>query len=246
MNTNIFAHRGASGYAPENTMPAFQLAYEQGANGIETDVQLSKDGVPVLIHDETLKRTTNGTGYVKDYTVEELKQLDAGKWFSPKYAGITIVTLEQFLQWGKSKNLLFNIELKNDTINYEKLEQTVYDAVLKYNLLDQTIFSTFNAKSVERMNQIDPHAEVAFLTSSNKRHLLKDVINMGGNALHIHYRLLTERLVKKCKDLHIPLRVYTINRPQQMKRCYKLQCDGIFTDYPDIALTERKAFQSNE
>lgn len=111
--TKIIAHRGSSALAPENTMAAFELAYEQGAEGIETDVHLTKDNIPVLIHDENVKRTTNSTGYIKDYTFDQLKQFDAGSWFSVKYAGSTIISLEEFLNWFQDKALCLNIELKN-------------------------------------------------------------------------------------------------------------------------------------
>ena len=109
METKIYAHRGASKYAPENTMPAFQLALDMNADGIETDVQLTKDGVPILIHDEKLKRTTTGSGYVKDYTLEELQQLDAGSWFDATFTGTKLITLEQLLQWIKPTYLLLNL-----------------------------------------------------------------------------------------------------------------------------------------
>src|SRR5690625_7581403 len=113
MSNAIFAHRGASKYAPENTMAAFKFAYELGAEGIETDVQLTKDNIPVLIHDERVKRTTNGTGYIKDLTWNQVKQLDAGSWFSKKFTGAGIISLDEFLQWIQFKPLYLNIELKN-------------------------------------------------------------------------------------------------------------------------------------
>src|SRR5690625_5400798 len=162
--TKIFAHRGASQFAPENTMPAFQLAYELGAEGIETDVHLTKDLVPVLIHDEKLKRTTNGYGYVKDYTFNELKNFDAGSWFSDKFAGTSIISLDQFLKWIKSKSLFLNIELKNSKINDPRIEKIVYELIVYYHLQDRTILSTFNKNSVKRMKQFSD-IEIALLTS---------------------------------------------------------------------------------
>ncbi len=108
----IYAHRGASKAAPENTMPAFELAAKQGADGIETDVQLTKDQIPVLIHDENVRRTTDGIGFVQDYTYKELQELDAGSWFSSTYSNTTIPTLDQLLAWNKKKKLKLNIELK--------------------------------------------------------------------------------------------------------------------------------------
>ncbi len=129
MATNIFAHRGASGYAPENTMAAFQLAYWQGADGIETDVHLTKDNIPVLMHDERVNRTTDGSGFIQGYTLHQLKQLDTGSWFSPKFTGSRVVTLDEFLVWIRDKALYLNIELKNNKIDYKNLETIVYDKI---------------------------------------------------------------------------------------------------------------------
>ncbi|MBB6455344.1 glycerophosphoryl diester phosphodiesterase [Salirhabdus euzebyi] len=236
MKTKIYAHRGASRYAPENTMPAFQLAYEMKADGIETDVQLTKDGVPVLIHDENVRRTTNGTGFVEDYTLEEIKQLDAGSWFSSKYAGTSIVTLEELLQWAKPKQLLLNIELKNNVIEYKKLEQKVYQLLFTYDLLDRTVISSFNPKSIEKFKKIDRNVNIAFLTSTKIRRLANFTKLLGASGIHIKYRILSTHLVGECQKHGLDLRVYTVNRPAQIVRCYKLGCTAIFTDVPDIAV----------
>ncbi|WP_036688189.1 glycerophosphodiester phosphodiesterase [Paucisalibacillus globulus] len=246
MITKIIAHRGASKLAPENTMYAFVLAYKLGAEGIETDVQLTKDDVPVLIHDETVKRTTNSSGYVKDFTYEELKRLDAGSWFSPEFCDARIITLEEFLKWIKPKDLCINIELKNNKIEYNNLETIVYDMLKHHRLLERTTLSTFNPNSVKRLVKYQNNIEIAFLTSKRNPNLVEYAKNLGANALHVKYRLVNQQLMEQAQKQNMPVRVYTVNKFKRMAHCYHLNCDGIFTDVPYKALTFRKVFQFNK
>ncbi|WP_327084777.1 glycerophosphodiester phosphodiesterase [Thalassobacillus devorans] len=239
----IYAHRGASKLAPENTMPAFELAYHAGADGIETDVQLTKDGIPILIHDENVRRTTNGTGFVQDYTYKELKKLDAGSWFSSKFSDTPIVTLDEFLDWVQDKSMFLNIELKNNVIPYKHLEQTVYDHLKKYQLLEQTVISSFNASSMERMKDIDPNISTALLSSKKIPELPGHLKRIGVTGFHTKYRLLNSNLAKTCRKHNLALRIYTVNRPTQMKKCFKLKCDGVFTDVPHLAMEYRELYE---
>ncbi|ASN05352.1 glycerophosphodiester phosphodiesterase [Virgibacillus necropolis] len=236
MSTKIIAHRGASKLAPENTLPAFQLAYDLGADGIETDVQLTKDQVPILIHDERLKRTTNGFGYVKDYTYQELKQLDAGSWFSISYANTPLLSLEEFLIWIKDKPLCLNIELKNNKIDYKDLEKMVYTMLIDYQLLNRTTLSSFNPKSIKRMKKIDKRIDSAFLTSRRRKDLVAYAKSLGAHAIHVKYPLLSRKLVDRCNKEEIAIRIYTVNKALHIKRCFNLNCDGIFTDVPGKAI----------
>ncbi|RKQ38013.1 glycerophosphodiester phosphodiesterase family protein [Oceanobacillus halophilus] len=236
MATSIFAHRGASKYAPENTLPAFDLAYKMKANGIETDVQLTKDNIPIIIHDEKLNRTTNGIGFVNELTLSEIKKLDAGSWFSKKYSNTRLLTLEELLEWIKHKPLYLNIELKNNKIDYKNLEQMVFDMLENYHLLERTILSTFNPNSVARMKEMNHLTGIAFLTSKRNKNLVDDAKKLGANALHIKYKLLNQAFVQKCHQENMNVRVYTINKVPSMKRCFDYDCDGIFTDVPDIAV----------
>lgn len=235
MKTMIIAHRGASRSAPENTMPAFELAYEMGAQAIETDVHLTKDQVPVLIHDETVKRTTNGKGSVKDLTFKELEALDAGSWFDPSFSGARILSLDAFLQWAKDKPLHLNIELKNNKIDYPRLEEIAYEHVAHCQLLHRTIFSTFNPDSVKRLNRYKGEVEIAYLTS-RERHLLKKAAELNVDALHIKYSQLKPGLAASCHDQGLALRIYTVNRPSRLVRCFKENCDAVITDVPRDAL----------
>ncbi|WP_369797407.1 glycerophosphodiester phosphodiesterase [Paucisalibacillus sp. EB02] len=241
--TKIIAHRGASKLAPENTMYAFELGYKLGAEGIETDVQLTKDNIPVLIHDETVKRTTSGTGYVKDYTYEELSKLDAGSWFSPEFRNARIITLEEFLVWIKPKDLYINIELKNNKIDYKNLESIVYNMLKTHRLLERTTLSTFNPNSVKRLVTYQNNIEIAFLTSKKYPNLVEYARKLGANALHVKYRLVNQQLMEQAYEKNMPVRVYTVNKYKPMMHCFNQGCDGIFTDVPYKALTFRKVFQ---
>ncbi|MFA1821607.1 glycerophosphodiester phosphodiesterase [Virgibacillus oceani] len=243
LKTKIIAHRGASKYAPENTMPAFDLAYKMGVEEIETDVQLTKDDVPVLIHDEHVKRTTNGNGYVKNLTYKELKNLDAGGWFAQKFKGTRILSLHEFLKWAENKPLYLNIELKNNKIDYKHLESIVYEMIYHYQLLNRTTISTFNPNSIKRLKRYNTDIEIAFLTSKRLENLIDHTQRLGGNAVHVKYRLLNTALVQESKQKNTPLRVYTVNRKIRIIRCLKHQVEGIFTDVPDKAQTIRNYIQ---
>lgn len=129
----IIAHRGASKYAPENTMAAFKIAYDDGADAIETDVHLTKDFVPIIMHDEDVKRTTNGKGLIKDLTYNQISSLDNGSWFNKSFSNERIPTLEKFLQWAYKKNIRINLELKNNKIDYPYLETIVYEQLVTFN-----------------------------------------------------------------------------------------------------------------
>ncbi|WP_330218283.1 glycerophosphodiester phosphodiesterase [Ornithinibacillus contaminans] len=243
LTTKIIAHRGASKLAPENTMFAFELAYKLGAEGLETDVQLTKDHIPVLIHDETLTRTTNGRGYVKDYTYKELLRLDAGSWFSREFKQAKLLSLEQFLVWIKPKDLSLNLELKNNKIDYHQLESIVYNMLKEHKLIKRTTLSTFNPNSVKRLSELDNDIEIAFLTSKKNINLIEYASSLGANAIHIKYRLLNRQLQEQALANNMPIRVYTINKYKQMMNCYEHQVAGIFTDVPHKALTFRNVYQ---
>lgn len=228
--------------APENTMPAFQLAYELKVDSIETDVQLTKDNIPVLIHDETVDRTTDGTGFIKDLTYEQLLHLDAGSWFNQKYAKTPIISLQQFLQWVKQKPLHLNIELKNNKIDYKHLESIVYEMLKDFKVIDRTTLSTFNPKSVKRLNAECKGVEIAFLRSKRKGNLVQAANDLGANAIHVNYKLLNKKLMIQSNQYNMPVRIYTVNKVRHMLRCYHLKCHGIFTDIPDRAIKTRKLF----
>jgi glycerophosphoryl diester phosphodiesterase len=243
VRSKIIAHRGASKYAPENTMPAFELAYQMDADGIETDVQLTKDKIPILIHDENLTRTTNGSGMVKDYTLEELKMLDAGSYFSRKFRGVSLLTLNEFLEWAKDKALYLNLELKNNKIAYKDLELKVLEAVYNYQLEDWTILSSFNSNSVKKLRKLDNQIDIAFLWSKKtSEDLVSYAKELGASSLHLHKRLGHDFLLQSAKEEKLPVRIFTVNRTTHLKMFVQKKIAGIMTDVPDRAIKIRNRY----
>ncbi|MFC4388599.1 glycerophosphodiester phosphodiesterase [Gracilibacillus marinus] len=244
MHTLIYAHRGASKEAPENTMPAFELAYQSGADGIEVDVQLTKDNIPILIHDENVRRTTTGTGFVQDYTYKELSKLDAGIWHSEKYKHTKLASLDDLLQWNLDKQLKLNIELKNNLIQYKNIEEIVYRKLVEYNMVHQSIISTFNRNSLIELNKIDKNIVTAVLTSKQRRNLIEDSMQLQANGVHIRFRLLNKRLVEVANKNDMFVSVYTVNQSIWMKKVFKYGCQGIITDVPYIANQIKSNFKA--
>ncbi|MFC0525566.1 glycerophosphodiester phosphodiesterase [Pontibacillus salicampi] len=228
---NIFAHRGSSGFYPENTMIAFEKAIDDGVHGVELDVQLTKDGQMVVIHDETITRTTNGAGYVKDFTLHELKQYDAGGWF-PYPSMQRIPTLDEVLRLLQPTSLQVNIELKNDVIPYAGLEEKVVSIIQEYNMESRIILSSFVPQSIQKVSQLAPFVERALLCMENQQDPIEQLHKYNANALHCHYRLISPSLLERAKALHIPIRVFTVNDKDNWLRMMELGVDAIFTDYP--------------
>lgn len=158
----VAAHRGVPSLAPENTMTSYRLAYELGADQIETDVQLTKDGHLIIMHDTTVNRTTNGTGAVSDLTFEEIRQLDAGSKFSEEFAGEQVPTLKEFLQEFKGKNVILLIELKGAGI-----EEQVIREIEEEGMLDQVVLQNFDLSSMIRVVELKPEIPVGYLYSAS-------------------------------------------------------------------------------
>ena len=162
--TKIFAHRGASAYAPENTMEAFALAVKQEADGIELDVQMTKDGQVVVIHDETIDRVSDGKGAVRDYTLEELRKFSFSNHME-NYKEAAIPTLKEVLEFLKPTNLELNIELKTGIYWYPGLEEKTMELVKEAGMEDRVIYSSFNHYSVQKILELDSNAQCAYLYS---------------------------------------------------------------------------------
>lgn len=243
MRTNIYAHRGAKGTTPENTIAAFKEALRMESDGIELDVHLSKDREPVVIHDETVNRTTNGSGEVQDMIVADLKKLDAGSWFHSSFKGEQIPTLKEVLLLLKDAEFLgtLNIELKTDQIPYEGLEQRVVDVINEVNVSFQIVFSSFSLASLERMKQVNPTAPCALLFS--KVSLARPTFPDGQpfEAWHPRYTIVPSFV--RGKDPIPPLRVWTVNKRIHMAYCFLNGVDTIITDYPERAIKIRKLLQ---
>ena len=160
--TKVWAHRGASGYAPENTLDAFRKAVEMGADGIELDVQMTKDGELVVIHDETINRVSNGKGWVKDYTYEELKKFNFNKTHL-EYTKEEIPTLEQVYLLIKPTNLTINVEIKTGIVFYPGIEERVLELTERLGMKERVIYSSFNHYTIRKIKELDPQAKTGML-----------------------------------------------------------------------------------
>lgn len=228
-----FAHRGASGYCPENTLAAFLKAVQLGATGIETDVQMTKDGCLVLIHDETLNRTTTGQGWIKDSTLKELKQLDAGSWFHSQYAGEEIPLLDELMQLAKDHSIILNLELKNSIVSYHGMEQKILDCIQKYRMESQVILSSFNHFSLYRCKQICRNVSTGLLYKEKKSEAWDYYEKIGINALHPYKGSVSEAFVEQAHAHDLKVYPWTVNKVSEMKQIISLSADGLITDYPD-------------
>jgi len=223
MTPKIFAHRGASAHAPENTIAAFKLAVDQKADGIELDVTLSQDGQIVVIHDDSVDRTTNGEGEVSDLTLAELQALDAGQ-------GEHIPTLEEVFE-AVGKSVLVNIELKNIKLFSNKLPDQVAQFIKTYNLMDDVIISSFNPFYLQRIRRQCPQAKTGLLTLPRMAKLWFWRF-FRYDALHPFYQDVSRSLVEKIKQHGKQINTWTVDDPQELKRLMLLGVDGIITNDP--------------
>lgn len=234
--TKVIAHRGASGYAPENTMAAFELAIKMGADAIETDVHLSKDGEVIIIHDEKLDRTSDGIGYVQDYTYEALSKFNANNQME-NFVFCKIPRLSDLLELIKKHGTKLNIELKTDFIVYPEIEEKVIDLVRAFDVEDQVIYSSFNHYTLANLRKIDPNVKIGILYMEGMYEPWHYATHLKADALHPFYpNLMIEDYVKECHEHHILVNAWTVNKPTDIKRLIDLETDGIITNYPDLAL----------
>ena len=240
-STRVIAHRGFSGEAPENTTAAFRRAIEVGADMIELDVLLSRDGELVVIHDDTLDRTTDGSGRVADHTLEELSRLDAGSWFAPEFAGERIPTLEEVLRLAHGR-ILVNIEIKTEAVTGEA-EGGVVDKTLalveRLGMRDRIVISSFDPRALAHARALDPTIATASLRSS--RHHAESspaevMESVGSQAFNLSRNEVSREVVEACHALGRPVAVYTVNEESEMRRLVELGVDALFTDHPDRLL----------
>lgn len=238
--TKIFAHRGASAYAPENTMEAFALAVKQEADGIELDVQMTKDGQVVVIHDETIDRVSDGKGAVRDYTLEELRKFSFSNHME-NYKEAAIPTLKEVLEFLKPTNLELNIELKTGIYWYPGLEEKTMELVKEAGMEDRVIYSSFNHYSVQKILELDSNAQCAYLYSDVILNVDKYAKKTGVCGLHpAVYHLKMPAFLKEYQESGLKIRVWTVNKKEDMETFIKADLEAIITNYPDKALKIRK------
>ncbi len=230
---DIFAHRGASGTFPENTLASFKEAARLPIYGVELDVQRTKDGVLVINHDEKIDRTSNGKGYIRDMTFEEIRSYDFGSWKGEQFAGEKIPTLDEVLELFRVTHHMINIELKTDVFEYPGLEDDVIATVKSHDMMERVLFSSFDHEIVERIIKKAPNNEVGAL-------FMKILINLdeygkmiGTNALHVSLVAAKRQAVKKAVEAGNRLRVYTVNTTEDYDQMEELGISAVFTDYPE-------------
>lgn len=234
----VIAHRGASLYAPENTLAAFALAADQGARAIECDAKLTRDGKVVLIHDDRLDRTSSGRGAVKRFDLKAIRQLDAGSWFAPRFAGERIATLEEGLELWAKRGLFPQIEIKPCRGRAAETGAAVARATRKHwpRDLPAPLFSSFSIRALEAARNAAPELPRAWLAERLPRDWRKRAKRLGSVALHVNQKYLTEAAARRVKQAGLGLRCYTVNDPALAQRLFDWGVDAVFTDCPDRIL----------
>ncbi|MEA3424270.1 MAG: glycerophosphodiester phosphodiesterase family protein [Bacillota bacterium] len=230
----IIAHRGASGYAPENTISAFKLAVEIGVKAIEFDVQMTKDREIIVHHDYFLGRTVDGKGLIMNKTLAELKNLDAGIWFSKEFEGEKIPTLKEVLEV-VPEDIEVYIEIKKLIIDKREIEKEVFRIVSEAGRIENSIFSSFNHECLKLLIGLYT-VKIGVLVSSN---LVEPVKYLADNNLNKYSfnqsaAFINEQIVKDMHDAGLKVLIYTVNEKEIAEQMEEWGVDGIFSNYPDI------------
>jgi glycerophosphoryl diester phosphodiesterase len=255
------SHRGASGYAPEHTLPSYELGDQMGGDYIELDLQMTKDGELIAMHDETLDRTTNGTGQVKDHTLEEIKSLDAGSWFNAaypekakdEYNGLQVQTLQEVIEhFGKNKN--YYIETKSPDV-YPGMEEKLLEILKDYNLTRQNgpssrvIIQSFSEESLQKVHNLNENIPLvqlldykgtATITDEELDHYSEYAAGLG-----MSYKKINQDYVQKVREHDLLIHPYTVNNKEDMKQLLEWGVTGMFTNYPDVLEETMKEMKLN-
>lgn len=232
----VWGHRGADGwdkkYAPENTLPSFQKAIDMGADGVEFDVQLSKDGEIVICHDERIDRTSDGKGYIKDYTLKELKQFNFNKPH-PEYGFVEIPTLKELLDLMQPTNLTLNIELKTGVIYYDGIEEKTAQLVKQYGMEEQVIYSSFNHYSLQKLKTQFLEVQIGLLMGENFVDIPDYPKRLGAMAVHPPVGTLTKEYIDQCHEYGLKVHTWTVDNLDKMREVITMGVDAFITDCPD-------------
>lgn len=239
------SHRGASGHAPEHTLVSYKMGEQMHGDYIEVDLQMTKDGHLIAMHDEKVDRTTNGTGYVKDFTLNEIKGLDAGSWFNekypqyanPEYTGLEVPTLEEvFQKFGK--NASYYIETKSPDI-YPGMEKELLRLVNEYRIdKDKLLVQSFSQQSLQIMHDLDPSVNLVQLISyrSNAEISDEDIAAIKEYAVGVgpNHTYLNEEYIQKVVNSGLEIHPYTVNDKERMEQLINWGVTGMFTNFPDL------------
>ncbi|MFT4005869.1 MAG: glycerophosphodiester phosphodiesterase [Lacrimispora sp.] len=239
-----FAHRGFSGKYPENTLLAFQKALFEGVDGIELDVQLTSDGEVVIIHDETVDRTTDGEGPVVSYTLKELKKLDASYIYTGTMGFNPIPTLREYFELVKDFPIVTNVELKTGINEYPGLEEKVYELIKEYHLEDRIIISSFNHYSVLRMKEIAPELVFGFLSDTWIYNPGEYTKACKVACYHPSFVQLKQEIVDEIKAAGIVINTWTVNTEEEIRDLYAKGIDTVIGNYPDLTARVLKELEN--
>ena len=222
-----YAHRGASEYAPENTLSSFYLGLLKGANGIETDVQMTKDGELVLFHEDTLDRVSNGKGKLSDYTLKELKEL---KIYVNATCGFydRIITFREFLEKFSEYDIKFAIELKGAGVEEGSLK-----LIEEFGIMDKTTFTSFNFDYIKKIKELKPKARVGWLLGEVTDENIEKLLSIGGEEMAPCAEHISEELIIKLRGLNLGVRAWGVTSIQVMKKMCDLNVDGMTVNFPD-------------
>ena len=227
------AHRGSSGSYPENTRLAFEKAIEAGADMIEMDCRLSKDGHVVVIHDDRLDRTARAKGFVKGKTLKQLKKLDVGAWLKKSFKGERIQTLEEILEIVSGK-VEINLEIKSVLRGPLGIELKVLFIVSHFDYLERTIFSSFDYQSLRRLRELAPDVRIGVLYGAGiKDNPFQAAREMNAYSLHIQREFATPHFLEEARELGLKSFVWTVNEVKEMEKFLSLGVDGIISDFPE-------------
>lgn len=230
----LLGHRGASAEAPANTEAAFRRAMEAGADGVELDVHMTRDGHAVVIHDETVDAVTGTSGRIREMTLAEVQQLDAGSYFGPEFAGARIPTLDEALD-AVGAEAIVNIELKGTSIAADGLEREIVRVVHAHGMGERVIVSSFNPIRLWRLRRIDRRLPRGMLHGRETPVYVRDLWFLPlvqPDALHPSYRMVDAAYMKRAHQWGVRVNVWTVDEPAQARRLLKLGVDGIITNDP--------------
>lgn len=236
--TLIFGHRGAKAYAPMNTIPAFELAMQQGAHGVELDVHRSKDGYPVILHNFEVDETTDGGGHVTAMTLAELKALDAGAWFGDAFIGVRIPTLDEVFE-AVGKQIFINVEIKSEIMETDGVEAVVAECIARHNMGARVIVSSFNPLSLMRFRALMLDVPLGFLVEETCASLAREAMRDPAftfEAYHPHHLIIDAAVIAEQRAAGRILNTWTVNDPERALELTRMGVNGIITDNPDTVL----------
>ena len=225
------AHRGASGYAPENTLAAFRRALAQGVTFVETDLQLTRDAHCVAIHDETVDRTTNGRGSVHDMTMAEVRKLDAGAWFSSDFAGERVPTLQEILEFAKKNDVVFYLELKPG--GFWGGEHVLVSALRDFAEIARVVVISFEPAILASLRRIEPTLMTGLLFDGQIKDPFEKAVEIGARQIAVRGDLVTPNFLQQARKGDLQVVCWTVNSPAHMRLLANAGVDGIMSDYPD-------------